>query len=85
MTELPKPPTHTAYIFRREGKQRRMGRWLECGVGRVEKSGAINVFLDRTPVGGFSGHVYLAAIGTQPPVPEPERPGQRDGDEELEE
>jgi hypothetical protein len=38
-----------------------------------------NVFLDRTPVGGFSGHIHLAAIGAQPPVvePEPQRPTTR--------
>jgi hypothetical protein len=41
----------------------------------------VNVFLDRTPVGGFSGHIHLAVIGAKPPVvePEPQRP---DDDEE---
>jgi hypothetical protein len=83
-TPAHKPHTHTAFIFRREGKNRRFGRWLECGVGRLEKNGAINVFLDRTPIGGFTGHIYLAAIGTQPPVIEPERPG-KTGDQDDDE
>lgn len=28
-----------------------------------------HVFLDRTPIGGFSGHVFLNPVGEEPPVP----------------
>ncbi len=39
-----------------------------------------------TTVGGFSGHIHLAAIGAQPPVvePEPQRPAHTDEGEEFE-
>lgn len=88
MTDTPKPHTHTAFILKREGKRHKFGRWLECGVGRVEQSGAVNVFLDRLPTGGFGGHVHLAVIGAKPPAPETERPArpgdQGDDDEEAE-
>jgi hypothetical protein len=84
MASIPNPHTHTAFILKPEGKRPRFGRWLECGTGRLEKDGAMNVYLDRTPVGGFSGHIHLAAIGAKPPVvePEPQRP---DDDEESSE
>lgn len=74
-----KAPTHSAFAFRREG--RKFGRWLEVGTGRADKDGLIRVYLDRTPINGFSGFVLLTPIGTRPPPPEPERPGQSDGDE----
>jgi hypothetical protein len=66
--------------LRREGKSH--GRWLEIGTARLEGTGAIHLFLDRTPIGGFNGYSYLAPIGTVPPLPEPERPGQPDAEEE---
>jgi hypothetical protein len=84
--ENPRPFTHTAFIFKREGKRPNQGRWLECGVARDEKDGTVNVYLDRLPVGGFSGRVHLAKRGTTPGLPEPapQRPGQAEGDEEAE-
>ena len=76
-----KAPTHTAFALKREGKKH--GRWLETGTARQEETGVIHLFLDRTPIGGFNGYVYLAPIGTQPPQPEPERPGApSEGDDE---
>ncbi len=69
-----KAPTHTAFAFKREVK--RHGKWLEIGVARQDTTGVVHLRLDRTPIGGFDGYVYLAPAGTQPPVPEPERPGQ---------
>ena len=69
-----KAPTHTAFALRREGKK--YGRWLEIGNGRHDQTGVFHLFLDRTPIGGFNGYVYLAPIGTQPPLTEPERPSQ---------
>jgi hypothetical protein len=78
-----KAPTHTAFAFKREG--RRFGRWLEIGVARAEDDGMIRVFLDRLPIGGFSGGVMLSPIGVVPPLPEPppRRPGDVDDDDPL--
>jgi hypothetical protein len=78
-----KAPTHTAFAFKREG--RKFGRWLEIGVARAEDDGAIRVFLDRLPIGGFTGGVLLSPIGTEPPIPEPppRRPGESDEDDPL--
>ena len=60
----------------------RFGRWLEIGTGRDDQDGAVHVFLDRMPIGGFTGYVYLAPIGVKPPItePHPERPDPMDGD-----
>jgi hypothetical protein len=83
MAEPLKKPTHTAYAFRREGKKMRFGRWLEVGTGRSDKDGIVHVFLDRLPIGGFTGYVYLAPVGAElPPEPQPERPGSTDHDSE---
>lgn len=78
-----KAPTHTAFAFKREG--RKFGRWLEIGVARAEDDGQIRVFLDRLPIGGFTGGVLLSPTGTVPPLPEPppRRPGDIDQDDEL--
>jgi len=64
-----KAHTHTAYALQRQG--RRYDEWLEIGRARREVSGVIHLFLNRTPIGGFTGYAYLAPIGTQPPEPEP--------------
>ena len=65
-------PTHTAFAMKRES--RRPSRWLEIGTARLESDGVIHLQLDRTPIGGFNGYAYLALVGSQPPVIEPERP-----------
>jgi|HubBroStandDraft_6_1064221.scaffolds.fasta_scaffold411706_2 hypothetical protein len=72
-----KAPTHTAFALKREGK--RHSRWLEIGKGRLDRDNVIHVFLDRTPIGGFNGYVYLSPNGLKPPDPEPqpERPAGR--------
>jgi hypothetical protein len=77
-------PTHTAFAFKREG--RKFGRWLEIGVARAEDDGQVKVFLDRLPIGGFTGGVLLSPIGTVPevPPPPPRRPGDNDEDDPLE-
>jgi hypothetical protein len=70
-----KPPTHAAYALRRESRTR--SRYIEIGHARIEKAGDIHqVFLDRLPIGGFTGHVFLSPIGVKPqdPEPQPERP-----------
>ena len=76
-----KIPTHGAYALRRESRTR--SRWIEIGHARIEAGGNIHhVFLDRLPIGGFAGHVYLSPIGVTPPEIglEPERPDGDNGD-----
>ena len=80
MIEIRKPFTHTAFIFKREGKRPNQGRWLECGVARVETDGKINCYLDRLPVGGFSGRVHMVKMGDDAPTAEPQRPHGDDDD-----
>jgi hypothetical protein len=67
-----KAPTHIA--FARQRVDKRHGQWLEIGCARLESDGAINLVLNRTPFGGFNGHIYLSPVGTEPPGPEPRRP-----------
>jgi hypothetical protein len=76
-----KAPTHTAYGRQRIGRTH--GQWLEIGTARLETTGDINVILNRTILGGFSGHVYLAKIGGQPPAAEVARPDQLSEDDSL--
>jgi hypothetical protein len=90
-----KPPfTHTAWILKTElvRKGRRVGRWIDEGVARVEPDGDVSwVYLHSLPIGGFDGRICLAKIGTNPPdnMPAPQRPGaaddEDDGEEESEE
>jgi hypothetical protein len=71
-----KEPTHTAYALKRETRLR--SRPIEIGHAQVGKSvdDPIHVYLDRVPVGGWSGHLFLAPVGIKPPElhMEPERP-----------
>jgi hypothetical protein len=78
--QKPKPPTHTAYAMKRIGKKFR--RWLEVGSGRTGEDGSFTAFIDRTPIGGWSGYIHFAPTGTQPPPLAPERPGLQAGDDE---
>jgi hypothetical protein len=75
-----KTPTHTAFAMKRLSKTRFV--WLEIGNGRQDSNGAFHGFIDRMPVGGFTGYVYFAPVGETPPDPEPERPVQRADEEE---
>ncbi|MBV8811927.1 MAG: hypothetical protein JO033_24930 [Acidobacteriaceae bacterium] len=65
--------THIAFVLKREGK--RPGRWLEGGVARQDAGGIVDLYLDRLPTGGWSGHVRMVPLGKAPPPVEPERPG----------
>lgn len=67
--------THVAYAYRRTG--RKGGRLLECGLGRIDTDGKAHVYLDRTPLNGFTGYVQLVVRGITPELPEeqPQRPG----------
>jgi hypothetical protein len=58
--------THIAWAI----QQKRIRRWtitkaLECGAGHIDPDGA-TVFLDRLPLGGFSGEVKLFRNGVKP-------------------
>jgi hypothetical protein len=78
-----KPLTHSAFARKREG--RTAFRWIEIGAARIESdaAGGHNVYVDRLPIGGFSGHIYLLPIGAVPPAIEPERPSTQTQDEEF--
>lgn len=91
MTETPaqndKPSfTHTAWILKTDiiRKGRRLGRWIDEGVARVEPDGSVNVYLHSLPIGGFDGRIHLARIGAKPPDlnATPQRPDAAGGDEE---
>jgi len=63
---------------------------LTVGMARVEDDATGNhqVYVDRLPVGGFNGRIYLSPIGAKPPDPTPERPtetptGTTDDEEEI--
>ena len=75
-------PTHAAYALRRESRLK--SRWIEIGHARIENSGTNihHVLLDRLPIGGFTGKIYLSPIGEKPPDPEPqpERPADNEGE-----
>jgi hypothetical protein len=80
-----RPFTHTAWVFKNEGvrRNRRHGRWIAQGVGRVEPDGNTWVYLDSLPIGGFDGRVCLTKNGDPPPQPEqPRRPDGDDGEAE---
>jgi hypothetical protein len=67
--------SRVAYTRQRAGRRRdKLGPWLEIGKGRIDDDGTVRVYLDRLPVGGFSGLVVLALPGELPPEPLPLRP-----------
>jgi hypothetical protein len=71
-----KEPTHTAYTLKRE--TRSVFRWLEVGVAHIDSTdkNGHHIYLDRLPIGAFTGHIHLSPIGVRPndPEPQPERP-----------
>jgi|SRR5579872_1055328 len=85
-----KARTHNAYAFKREtrvsGKWLEIGNArVEFDLETVPEQGRpmvlqllrsmrCHVFLDRTPIGGFSGHVFITPIGEKPPVPRSQAP-----------
>ena len=79
-----KAPTHTAFAKKREGGRLKLWRMIEVGAARLESDTRVcHVFLDRLPVGGFDGYLYLAPIGSPPPAPnpQPQRPGEGEDEE----
>jgi hypothetical protein len=58
--------THTAYAFQRNG--RKSGRLLEVGPARIDREcDVVHLFMNRQPIGGYTGYVVLYPIGQQPP------------------
>jgi hypothetical protein len=51
----------------------------------LDSNGAFYGFIDRLPVGVFTGYVYFAPIGETPPDPEPQpqRPAEPSEEEDL--
>ena len=83
MTDIKKQHTHTAYAFKRTGKKH--GKFLECGTGRIDHARDVaHVFMDRQPIGGYTGYVVLSPHGVkpEPPPARPRRPGDDDDDGE---
>lgn len=76
-----KDPTHNAIAMKRLSKTRFIS--LEIGKGRQDSDGVFHAFIDRLPVGGFTGYVYFAPTGKEPPAPEPQRPDDTGEDEET--
>ena len=75
-----KKPTHTAFALKREGRRQQHRRWLEIGIGWQREDGSFQGFLDRTPLGGWTGFVHFEPSGRgAPPLP-PERPAPRPGE-----
>ena len=83
MADIPKPNTHTAYAFRRTGKK--FGRLVEVGTGRIDHDrNIVHVFMDRQPIGGYTGYVVLSPHGVkpEPTQSQPQRPGETGDDDE---
>jgi len=71
-----KPRTHTAWAIQQQ-RARRFAymRALEIGQGRIDAEG-VHIFLDRMPLGGFSGYIKLLPNGVKPAISAiPQRPG----------
>lgn len=80
--------TLTAWAYKRISRGRSAsGYWLEIGKAGPGEEGEIKVYLDRTPLGGWTGAVRLRPAGAGPPQLPPQRPQQQlpQPDELLEE
>jgi hypothetical protein len=70
-------PTHTAFALKRHCPRQRFTKWLEVGVGWQRENSSFQGFLDRTPIGGWTGFVHFEPVENGvPPLP-PERPAQQ--------
>ncbi|MBV9152699.1 MAG: hypothetical protein JO204_13075 [Alphaproteobacteria bacterium] len=80
-----KPRTHTAWAIQQQ-RARRFAymRALEIGQGRIDAEG-VHIFLDRMPLGGFSGYIKLLPNGVKPAMAAiPQRPGSDEDNPEEE-
>ena len=76
--------THTAYAFSRQSKK--AGRLLECGTGCIDKErNIIHVFMNRTPITGYTGYIVVAPAGTPPPKALPPTPETGDENQDADE
>ena len=87
--ERAEPFTHTAFAFQRIGKK--WGVYREVGVARLPPcphcgaayGAKARAFLNRLPIGGFSGGLLFDAAGTPPPQIAQDHPGQAEVDEDV--
>jgi hypothetical protein len=87
--ELGEPFTHAVFAFQRIGK--RWGVYRDVGVARLPPcphcgaayDAKMKAFLNRLPIGGFSGGLLIEATGTAPPQIAPDHPGQAEVDEDV--
>jgi hypothetical protein len=83
MTDNP-THTHTAYAFSRQSKK--MGRLLECGTARIDKErNIVHVFMNRTPITGYTGYIVVAPAGMPPPQALPPAPETGDENQDADE
>jgi hypothetical protein len=86
--ESVEPFTHTAFAFQRIG--RKYGVYREVGVARPAScphcgaayDGKVKVFLNRLPIGGFSGGLLIETNGKAPPQIPPDHSTEREINED---
>lgn len=82
--------THIAWAYKRISRGRSaLGYWLEIGKSGPGDDGETKVYLDRTPLGGWTGALRLRPIGSgppKPPEPKPQQPASvfQNGDDDEE-
>jgi hypothetical protein len=77
-----KKPTHTAFAMKRFGPRQKFRKWLDIGVAWQRENGSFQAFLDRTPLGGWTGFIHFEPVENGvPPLP-PERPAEKQQPEE---
>jgi hypothetical protein len=87
--ELGEPFTHTTFAYQRIGKK--WGKYREVGVARLPPcphcgapyAAQAKVFLNRLPLGGFSGGLFIQPAGKPPPQIAQDHPGQAEIDEDV--
>jgi hypothetical protein len=66
MSDPAKTHTHTVYAYQRLGKK--TGKLLEVGSGYIDRDRDIaHLFMNRQPIGGYTGYVILSPHGVKPP------------------
>jgi hypothetical protein len=64
-----RPASHRR--FAGAGASKKNGRLPECGTGRIDHDrDTVQLFMDRTLIGGYTGYVVMAPSGVKPPKPE---------------
>jgi hypothetical protein len=80
MGDSHKERTHVAFGFRREGKK--SGRLVEIGTGHFDADRThAHLYLDRTPLNGFTGYIFLMPKGEKlPATPPPQESDDEDSE-----